>query len=203
MAEQQALCTARVEGSGHPPEHGVALLVCFNVLLDDVRLVSFQRVHPAYPPALGGAALLRILALVVVSKVRRVEATQDPVRVGVDAIHAAGVDPRRGLDCAASLVEAVLFDVAGLCGRCRRRLAARAGQRGLAATHEGVDDVVHVVNQMQVEGVLGRDLILVHHLHAFGVEVAQGRAAARPGRRHGRPAAARPPTGLAVSRPRA
>ena len=39
---------------------------------------------------------------------------------------------------------------------------ALTAQTGLLDTHEGVDNVIHVLDQIQFEGILGVDLILIH-----------------------------------------
>ena len=51
----------------------------------------------------------------------------------------------------------------------------------LSAAHEGIHNVIHVLNKGQLEGILGGDLVLVHQLHAFGVELPQGGSDTRHG----------------------
>mmetsp|Transcript_42854 Transcript_42854/g.126967 ORF Transcript_42854/g.126967 Transcript_42854/m.126967 type:complete len:782 (+) Transcript_42854:170-2515(+) len=182
VAEQQALRAAGVELRGHPAEGGVALLVGLYAQLQDVRLVPLQGVHAADASLLG--SLLAALAggAVVLGDVGGAQASQHLVRVCVDGVHAAGVDPGGGLDGAARLVEAVLLLLVGAV-RCEGlppggggSLAALDPLRapfllGLLPAHEGVDDVLHVLDEGQVEGILHRDLVLVDELDALGVEV--------------------------------
>mmetsp|Transcript_53944 Transcript_53944/g.157431 ORF Transcript_53944/g.157431 Transcript_53944/m.157431 type:complete len:303 (-) Transcript_53944:47-955(-) len=189
VAQQQALGAARVKGRSHPAEHRVTLLVRLDRLLDDVRLIPLQRIHTANAAPLGGA-LLTLFAVLLVH-VRGAEPPQHPVRVGVHAVHAAGVDPRRGLDRAAGLVEAVLLlslprslSTHGLACAAAGRAACCGGGLALAAAHEAVHDVVHVIDEVQVEGILGRDLVLIDHLHTFRIQIPQG-VAHRWRRRHG------------------
>mmetsp|Transcript_97392 Transcript_97392/g.275363 ORF Transcript_97392/g.275363 Transcript_97392/m.275363 type:complete len:222 (-) Transcript_97392:50-715(-) len=162
-------------------------------------LVPFQRVHAHDAPLLLAIApvLLAVLAFFVC--IRGTEASEDSVCVGVHAIDAARVNPRRRLNGAARLVEAVLLFVTprGLTWGLRLRLLGASAADATAVSivlslpfspaHEGVDDVIHVVDELQVEGILRRHFVLVDHLDAFRVEIAERRR--RPATGAGTPAA--------------